>query len=276
MSFKASKAYEQVQSRFWGLDGLRHIVQPFANFSLVHVGDNTRDILLFDRQNRSTQRAPIDFPQFNTVDSIDSWNILRLGVRHRLQTRRDQLSVNWLELTSFFDVNFERPDFGSIDPDPGTFSNVVNRLRWTPLPWLAFTMDSQLPLLDSGFTEVNTRLNFMLNDAMQLNVGHRYLDNNALFRNSSQIDVGGYLRLGENWGFSFQERYEFTEGVLDSQRYELHRDLSSWIASLGILVRDNDGVRDLGILLSFTLRDLPKVRLPLNFDPAQLGGGGGR
>jgi lipopolysaccharide assembly outer membrane protein LptD (OstA) len=33
MSFKVSKAYESVQSRAWGLDGLRHVVQPWLNLA---------------------------------------------------------------------------------------------------------------------------------------------------------------------------------------------------------------------------------------------------
>jgi LPS-assembly protein len=34
-SFKLSKAYERIQARWLGLDGVRHIVQPYTNLSLV-------------------------------------------------------------------------------------------------------------------------------------------------------------------------------------------------------------------------------------------------
>ena len=68
--------------------------------------------------------------------------------------------------------------------------------------------------------------------------------------------------------------FEFDSGTLESQRYELHRDLSSWIASLGFTVRDNgDGKEDFGVLLTFTLKDLPGVRLPLSIDPEGAAGG---
>ena len=274
-SFKFSREFETVQSRMLGLDGLRHVVQPYANFSYNYSGEDPGHILQFDRLNPSTELPPIDFPQFNSVDTIDSWTILRLGVRNRLQTRRDNRTHNWLELDSFVDVNFDRPDFGgSIVDDSGTFSNVVNRLRWFPLPWVYLTVDAQLPLLDRGFTEVNTSLSLMVNANVQLNFGHRYISKNDFFNDSNLLNFGGYLRLNDNWGLSVRELYEFQDSILESQRYELHRDLSSWIASLGFVVRDNRGVNDYGLVLTFTLKDIPGVHLPVSLDPQDLTGGG--
>ncbi|HEX8313267.1 MAG TPA: LPS assembly protein LptD [Chthoniobacteraceae bacterium] len=273
-SFKFSRAFEQVQSRMWGLDGLRHVVQPFVNASFVYSGEDPKGILQFDRLNRSTQLPPIDFPQFNTIDSIDNWSIVRLGVRNRLQTRRDNTTLNWLELNTYFDVNLERPDFGGgIAPDDGTFSNIFNRLRWVPLPWVSLNIDSQLPLLDSGFTEVATTLNFLVNSNVQLNLGHRYIEGHTEIGDGNVVNLGGYVRFNENWGFSFRESYEFEEGALQSQRYEVHRDLSSWVASLGLLLRDVGETEELGLLLTFTLKDLPNIRLPLPLDPEGIGGG---
>ncbi len=275
VSFKASRAFEQVQSRSLGLDGLRHVVQPYANFSFVHSGEDARDILKFDRFQRSTQLPQIDFPAFNSIDSLDSWNIARIGVRNRLQTRRDNATINWLELNTFVDYRFSSPDFG-LDPDPGRFSNLVNRLRWTPVSWVNFTVDSQLPVFDKGFTEVNTRANFMVSDKVQLGVGHRYINDNVIFQDSSLVDVGGYFRINDNWGFSFREFYEVRDSFLESQRYEVHRDLSSWIASFGFVNSNNrsgkSGSDSYGVLLTFTLKDLPDVGIPLNFDPSSTGG----
>ncbi len=277
-SFKFSRAYESVQSRMWGLDGMRHVVQPYMNASFTYTGQDPDRILQFDRLNQSTQLAPLDFPQFNTIDSIDNWSIVRLGMRNRLQTRRDNLTFSWLELDTFFNINIDRPDFGSLQPlsDTGTFSNLFNRLRWTPLPWVTFQLDSQLPAFDEGFSEVNTSASFLVNSNIRLSVGHRYIEGNNQFIDSSLINFGGYVRMGENWGISFAETYEMDDSVLEGQRYELHRDLSSWVASLGVLVRDNGGhslnsggssTLEYGLLLTFTLKDVPGVRIPLSYDP---------
>ena len=89
-SFKLSKVFEGVQERWLGLDGLRHVIQPYADFSWVSQPTvPPSDILPFDQYIPSTRLQAIDFPQFNSIDSLDRWTILRLGMRNRLETRRD-------------------------------------------------------------------------------------------------------------------------------------------------------------------------------------------
>jgi LPS-assembly protein len=278
MSFKFSKAFEGVQSRTWGLDGLRHIVQPYTNASFVYTNENPDQILQFDRYTRSTQAPPIDFPQFNAIDALDNWSIVRLGVRNRFQTRRDNMTMNWLELDTFFDVNLDRPDFGNASEiaDDGSFSNVYNRLRWQPLPWVGLAINAQLPLLDNGFTEINTSLGFMISRNATLSIGQRYLNGNPQFQDSNLATLGGYVRVNDHWGVSFAETYEFQDSTLESQTYQVHRDLSSWVASLGVNVRDNGGEEEFGLLLTFTLKDLPSVRVPLALDADSLAGTGGK
>ena len=54
----------------------------------------------------------------------------------------------------------------------------------------------------------------------------------------------------------------------------VHRDLSSWLISAGLLVTDNSatfnnqtsGEVGVGFLLMVTLKDAPRINLPLAFD----------
>ncbi|MEY2585085.1 MAG: hypothetical protein QOD80_1111, partial [Verrucomicrobiota bacterium] len=109
-SFKVTKTWEGAQSNALGLDGLKHVIQPFTNFSWVSTSaHDPASILQFDRYQPSTQLRPIDFPQFTTIDSIDNWTILRLGVRNRLLTRRDDSTVSWMDIETYMDVNFDNP-----------------------------------------------------------------------------------------------------------------------------------------------------------------------
>ena len=82
-------------------------------------------------------------------------------------------------------------------------------------------------------------------------------------------------RVNDNWALSFRDEYEFADNVLQNQVYQVHRDLSSWVASLGVSIRDNRGVNDFGVLLTFTLKDLPNVRLPFTLDPTAIISGSG-
>jgi LPS-assembly protein len=265
-SFKISRTWENVQSRALGLDGLMHVIQPFTDFSYVKEnGPNPTSILGFDRFEPSTQLRAIDFPQFTTIDSIDSWTVWRVGVRNRLETRRDDQTITWFELDTFFDVNFENPY------DRTNYSNFFNNIRFSPLPWMSFSIYSQVPAFAKGFTEVNTIASVQPLSNLQLNVGHRYLNSNPFFDNSSLFVVGGYYRVNDNWGVGVQEQYEATTSTLEEQRYSVYRDLSSWVASFGGVIRDNAGVKEYGLLFTVTLKAFPKFGFDLNFDPTSQG-----
>jgi hypothetical protein len=221
--------------------------------------------LQFDRFEPSTQLRAIDFPQFTTIDSIDSWTVWRLGVRNRLETRRDDSTMTWFELDTYFDVNFDNPY------DRNDYSNLVNKIRFTPLPWVSFSVDSQVPAFAKGFTEVNTLANVQPLSNLQLTFGHRYLNDNPFFQNSSLFLVGGYYRIDDNWGVGAQEQYEAATSTLEEQRYSIYRDLSSWVASFGGVIRDNNGVKEYGVLFTITLKAFPKIGWDLNFDPTSSG-----
>jgi len=265
-SFKISRKWENVQSRSFGLDGLMHVIQPFTDFSYVKEdGPNPLSILQFDRFEPSTQLRAIDFPQFTTIDSIADWTVWRVGVRNKLETRRDDQTITWLELDTFFDVNFDNPY------DRTDYSNFFNNLRFAPLPWVSLNINSQIPAFSKGFTEVDTFASVQPLANLQLLVGHRYLNNNPFFDNSSLFIVGGYYRINDNWGVGAQEQYEATTSTLEEQRYSVYRDLSSWVASFGGVIRDNQGVKEYGLLFTVTLKAFPKFGFDLNFDPYSSG-----
>jgi LPS-assembly protein len=262
-SFKITRTWEGAQSSLLGLDGLKHVIQPFTNFSWVSSSmSDPAEILQFDRYRGSTQLRPIDFPQFTTIDSIDNWTIWRLGVRNRLLTRRDDSTVSWIDIETYMDVNFDNPF------DETQYSNLFNRLTFTPVPWMSFGISSQVPVFEKGFTEINTNVSVQPIANLQLSFAHRYLNNAPFFDNSSLYVFGGYYRIDDNWGIGFSEQYEGTTGVLEQQRYSIYRDLTSWVASVGAIIRDNGGVKEYGVLLTFTLKALPKISFDLNFDPA--------
>jgi LPS-assembly protein len=280
-SFKLSKVFEGVQARWLGLDGLRHVFQPYADFSWVSqptVPPN--EILPFDQYVPSTRLQSIDFPQYLSIDSLDRWTILRLGMHNRLETRRNSSTLNWLDVNTYFDVDFDNPlaqvvpatttsvsRANAVAPAKELFSNVFNQVRFQPVPWLYLLVDSQVPLLDKGFWEVNTSLDYMVNPSLEFRVGHQYLQSNPFYQDSSELSFYTYLRLNDNWAFSIYEDYEFKTGLLNQQTYSVHRDLSSWVGAFGLNITNNgSGKRQISVVLSFTLKDLPRFGLPVNLN----------
>lgn len=267
-SFKMSKKYETIQSRILGLDGVLHTYQPYVNFSYVYNAGKSRDeILQFDRVVPATEPLPIDFPQFVAIDSIDDWSIVRLGARNRLTTRRGDGNWEWFVIDSFFDINFNDP-YG--DNGGGDISNFVNRIEFRPVPWVTFRMDAQTPVIDDGFTDVNTGVLFQVTRDFLVQLGNRYIEDNPFFQDSNQLSAYGYYQLNPHWGVSALGTYEADDNQLLFQRYAVHRDLSSWIVSVGGEVRNNQGPdeTEYGLVLSLSLKDAPQVELPLAFDQA--------
>jgi LPS-assembly protein len=280
-SFKLTKVFEGVQERWLGLDGLRHVIQPYADFSWESEPTvRSSDLLPFDQYIPSTRLQAIDFPQFNSIDSLDRWTILRLGLRNRLETRRDTSTVNWLSVDSYFDVDFDNPiaqvvppsttsvsRSNPLSPSKELFSNVFNAVKFQPVPWAYLSVDSQVPLLNPGFWEVNTSFDWTINPNLEVRVGHQYLQSNPFYVDSSEVSFYAYLRMNENWGFSVYEDYEFKTGLLNQQTYSLHRDLSSWVGAFGLNITNNgSGKSQISLVLSFTLKDLPRLGLPVNLN----------
>ena len=286
-SFKISRSFEGIQSRWLGLDGLRHVLQPYSNLSYVYAGGpNVNQVLQFDRlapnnpnaktgsgyQPSSTQLEPLDFPQFAAIDSIDTWAIWRLGARNRLQTRRDGDTHDWFFLDTFADVNGINPYFN------GPISNLNNRFTFMPVSWLNFGVGSQVPMTSDGFTELNTDFRVMPTRNFSFNFGTRYIDNYQGSSNDNQYPFGAFWKVNDHWSFSAQEIYNqaaanstTSDSALIYQRYMIHRDLSSWIMSLGIQVQSNQSTKTqggenlYGVLFTMTLKDLPQITLPLAF-----------
>ena len=94
-------------------------------------------------------------------------------------------------------------------------------------------------------------------------------NNNPIFTDSSLIYSRIYARLSENWGVSMNHVYEAKDRLLEYQSYSVHRDLSSWVVSVGGLVRrTGNGVNNYGLVLNFTLKDFPEISIPLDIDPS--------
>ena len=294
-SFKLSRSFESIQSRLLGLDGLRHIFQPYSILSGVYAGGpNVNRVLQFDRllpnnplaptksgfQPSSTQLEPLDLSQFAAVDAIDSWAIWRLGFRNRLQTRRDGDTYDWFYLDTFADVNGVNPYIN------GPVSNLNNRLTFNPVSWFNFQMGAQTPLVSQGFTEFNTDFTVMPIRSFSMSFGTRYINNYNGTANNNQYPISFYWRANDHWSFSASEIYntqpaqgsQNQNNSLIYQRYLIHRDLSSWIVSFGAEVRSNQASgtqsaqNQYGALLSFTLKDLPQVAIPLAFSGASQAG----
>ncbi|MEO6054571.1 MAG: LptA/OstA family protein [Chthoniobacterales bacterium] len=270
-SFKMSRAFEHIQSRALGVDGVRHIMQPYTNFSYVYnAGTKPDQIYQFDPNVPSTQPQALEFPQFTGIDSLDTWAIVRTGVRNRLQTRRNNGTMTWLYDNTYIDYNFQNPYTNQ------KIGNLVNELAFYPVPWFGLQLDTQMPLTSDGFSEVNAGFSYLPVKDLSLRLGDQYIEGNPYFPNGNQITFSAYWHITDNWAVSMYEQYQAVENFFSYQRYMVHRDLSSWIASFGGEVRNNQGgPLEYGVVFTMTLKDAPQTILNGSFDQTPAGAGAG-
>jgi hypothetical protein len=134
--------------------------------------------------------------------------------------------------------------------------------------------DSQLPLLDQGFAELDSSTSFQVNRDVTVQLSNRYISGNRTFANSNLVSGGARVRMNDNWAIGFQNSYDFATKVSQSQQYSIDRDLRSWMASLLFVVREQESKSDVAILLSLSLKYVPRVSIPLKYDTAAIGGAG--
>ncbi len=262
-SMKFSRAYPDLVSDTWGIDGLLHIFQPYVNFSQLSTNELDSSFGGIETLTPSTRPRPLEAGRFTATDDLRDWSIVRLGVNNRLLTKRDGDTHEWLTMNTYMDIFMNDPEF-----DRST-SNLYNDIIWRPLPWMKVDFETQFPIVGrgSGFRELSSHVTFMPNDALELSVGYRQLDSHPILKDSERVSLRAYARISESWGIGFYQRWELEDGTPEVQQYNVYRDFDSWTASLGLLVRDNrDNAEEYGIMLSFTLKEFPSVRLPLSID----------
>jgi len=261
-SVKFSKDFGEYQDRVLGLDGLVHVLQPYARWSLVSTNDLDPTFPEIDRLSFSTRPRTLDVGRFTAIDDIRDWNIIRFGARNRLLTHRDGQSYEWLYLDTYMDAFIQDPEGNR------NLSNLYNDVRWRPLPWLSADLETQFPLVNdgSGFSEVSARLRFQPNENFEFSIGDRLLNNHPVLTDSNRIDIRAYARINEQWGIGMFQLWELDDSTLEVEQYTVHRDLGNWVAGVGFTHRNNRVNDEYGVVLSLTLKDFPAVSLPFEVD----------
>jgi LPS-assembly protein len=189
-SLKFSKDYGSYQNHAWGLDGLLHIIQPYSNWSVLSANDLELGDPMVDRLTPTTRPRPLDPVRFTATDEMQSWNVLRLGARNRLLTKRDGQSFEWLYVDTYMDAFIESPVYQQ------AFSNIYSDVRWQPLPWMGVNLDTQFPISNSStsFTQFETRLHFMPTDYFDFSLGYRWLQGHPVLTDSNRFTFQTYTR----------------------------------------------------------------------------------
>ncbi len=263
VSFKASRTWPGMTNGLFALDGLRHIIEPSVNYVWVpapHPGPS--ELPQFDSELPSLKLLPIEYPDYNAIDSVDSQNTLRFGLRNKLQTKREGQIEDVLKWEIYTDWRL-RPRAGQT-----SFADVYSDLTFKPRSWI--TLESQLRYDINGgnWRMAFHNLTLQPNDRWSWGLGHWYLRDD-LSSSPGSLGVGNNLftstffyRVNGNWGLRARHVFEARTGRMQEQSYSLYRDLRSWTAALSFRVLDNStGSKDYTVAATFSLKAHPRFAL---------------
>ena len=283
VTWKASRVYRNAQNDLLDISGLRHIIEPSINYVYVpSPDDRPRDLPQFDSALPSSRLLPIEFPDYNSIDSVDSQQTFRLGLRNKLQTKRDghmDNLINWAvyvdwRLMPHHSIKNNRGEV--VVPGQRTFSDIYSDVDFKPRSWITLNSETRYGTHVGGFREANHTLTVQPNDTWSVSLGHRYrMDTPELGQGNNLISTTLYYRLNENWGVRISEQFEARDNVLEYQYYSLYRDFRSWTGALTFRIReDRFGPEDFTVAFTFSLKAFPRYRVGDDaLKPARLIGG---
>jgi len=96
---KISRSWDDVKNAYFDFNGLRHVMQPYVNYTFINTPTVSREQLYF----------------FDDVDRIDAQNWVRLGLENHLQTRRGSWGnsqvYTWASMENYVDLIFNNREF---------------------------------------------------------------------------------------------------------------------------------------------------------------------
>jgi LPS-assembly protein len=263
VSLKASRVWPDVQSRFFNVDGLRHIMVPSVNYVYVpEPNDRPSELPQFDYQIASLRLLPIEFPDYNSIDSVDSQNVIRLGIRNKIQTKREKGVANVVDWDLYTDWRLHP------DATQTTFDDLYSDLVLKPFSWMTLESLTRYEIAGHDWRMALNTVTFQPNDIWSVGVGHFYLRDDTLDmpyglgQGNNILRWTIFFRANENWAFRTSHYYEIDLGRMQEQYYTLYRDLRSWTAALTFRVRENSNNQtDYTVAFTFSLKAYPRFKL---------------
>jgi hypothetical protein len=264
-SVKFWRKWTDVQVPALGIRGLRHMAQPFVDYHWtprpdvrpgeLYQFDTYRYAPLVDGSSILVSRyRPLDLGEDNAIDAHDKQNTLRFGLRQQLQTQRDGITWNLMELEAWSDWHIER------EPAMDEFGDVFGTVRLQPVGWFRAETVARFDPNAGKLRELNTALQVHQGDRWSAGLGTRFLE-----QDSNLLSVDFAVRLGRRWVFQTYQRFDMQDGQWEEQEYMLRQETHDWFINYGVRFRgERINEDEITVFLSVTLKAFPGVRIGLN------------
>lgn len=260
-----------VQARFqkalsgrWGFSGFKHIVVP--SMTVFYRSPSTEDfdrVSRFDALDNVLERTRIESKLDSILYGRDAetdqvWQVLRLTFYQGNDL------TNEVSRSQDYEVELDfrpRPTWGlfvsgerRISSEDDDFSDIpVADLRAFGAPRSGFAgyvgrgSDIDFRTLSGDYSRFFTQLyvnNLGKHDALDGRLGFSFTQSQQEVIERDFI-YGLDYNLGRKWGIGFEHRYDFTDGGLRTQRYEIRRSWHDW--NTAFRIRERESGLDFGI-----------------------------
>lgn len=260
----------------WGFSGFKHVIVPSMTYSYrPETSMSFEETPRFDALDIAFGRSRIETKLDNVVFGRDAetgevWQVGRLTLY--------QGNDFWNEIRKSEDYELEldvrpRPWWGAqlvaerhVVSDDLSIDNPfapqqLNLWAYEKLFGQPYDPEA-IYQYDAAFRDYNRILaQFYYNDTLldgpwQARIGFAYTETGDVVFNREILYGAGY-KFSEKWGLGFEHRYDFEDGALRSQTYEVRRTFSCWETALR--VRDRESGTDID--LEFSIRAFPGTRV---------------
>ncbi len=229
------------------LNRLRHVVTPFLEAEKLVVDRNSRDFI--------QMRALDPWPRYGRgprerddwIDAFDDREILKVGVRQRMQTRRGGRSADWMHLNVA--AVFRNDDSVGVVLDDDNY--IEADFKWELTPKLTLTAQDNRISMDGTFNVINAGVNWTPVPRLGASAGYNHIRNRT-----SSIAGGLDVELSDRYSLSLFERYELDRdgtGRSRNMRTEvvLSRWFHKWLMEMEFYY-DGRGGGDSGVFVRFS------------------------
>ena len=200
----------------WGIDGLRHIVEPFAQYRVMpSAGNGSEKLVMIDRNVFGTRLQPLGLGDIRSIDDMRDLNVLRVGIDQRLQTRDGNGgSRDLASLILAIDHNFRR------DPGIERQSKLQIEASVSPVRWLRFDAYSRLDIDNPSLEELNTGVSIFDGRYWSVGAATHFLKGDL-----EEYDLRVTRRINEEFSVGARFRYDARESSLYEQTYSLRQNI---------------------------------------------------
>ena len=262
-NMKLHNSYPEFKWKSFGLNGLNHLIQPYATYSQGSISSSNPLVPQIDTWSSlwsgNTSPMPLDLSGFTAIDSWGDWQIWRFGMKNVLTSRIEDDYVRLLLWDTFVDYNLDNPNSDC------NFSNLYNTIRFYPSRRLEFAAYTQTPTIDNGegYKQYGVSMRLIPSAWLETYISYNSITKHPIQDDAEQLHLRTNLRFNEKYMLSAQWYYDIDEGRMPIQQYSLFRHAGAWYIGTTVYLRDNGGKKETGFGITFTLGETGTA-LPIN------------